>query len=107
MIWFVYDIGDVDDGGVGGEVDGDVTDGASEGLPMKQGAPISPSFTISSEDINDYDDAADDDDGDDAADDDDGYDDDDDGDGCILAATNLCLSHLAFTADQRRKRDYI
>ena len=29
--------------------------GASEGLPMKQGAPISPSFTISSEGRNEYD----------------------------------------------------
>ena len=67
---------------------------------MKQGAPISPSFTISSENINDHDDDDDDDDDDDAAN-------DDDDNGCVLAATNLCLSHLAFTDDQRRKQDYI
>ena len=69
---------------------------------MKQGAPISPSFTISSEDMDD------DDDGDDGDDTDDDDDDDDDDDGCVLAATNLCLSHLAFTAEQSRgELDYI
>ena len=92
---------------------------------MKQGAPISPSFTISSEDVEDedngVDDAGDDDDdgGDDAGvdddddndehdDDDDDFDEEDDDDGCVLAATNLCLSHLAFTDEQRGgELDYI
>ena len=67
---------------------------------MKQGAPISPSFTISSEDMEDEDAGGDDDDNDDH--------DEDDDDGCVLAATNLCLSHLAFTDEQRGgELDYI
>ena len=63
---------DQDDGG-GVDVDSvkDGTHGASEGLPMKQGAPISPSFTISSEDGDDNDDDGDDDDDEDDDDDDD------------------------------------
>ena len=50
----VADVGappEKDGGGCG--VEG--TYGASEGLPIKQGAPISPSFTISSEGRNEYD----------------------------------------------------
>ena len=76
--------------------------GASEGLPMKQGAPISPSFTISSggQNVDDCHYVWHEDKSDDKADD------DDDG-GWVLVVTNLCLSHLAFTDDQRRKQDYI
>ena len=74
---------------------------------MKHGAPISPSFTISSEkqccDQHFEQIGSDDDYRDKYCDDFEENDDD-----CILAAAaNLCLSHLAFTADQRRKRDYI
>ena len=73
---------------------------------MKHGAPISPSFTISSEKQccnQHFEQSGCDDYSDKYCDDFEENDDD-----CILAAAaNLCLSHLAFTADQRRKRDYI